>query len=212
MIISRAHSFIFVAIPKTGTHSVRRALRAHLADGDMEQVGLFVQKRLPFAPLAAMGHGHISLLQVRPYLEPAAFEQSVKFAFVRNPYDRFISYCAFVTREDQAFLRDPGRVMRYFLFKDRPDDHLLFQPQYTFVCDERGALLADVVGRVEDMQGAYDQICARIGIASAPLEKVNESTHGDYRQYYDEETAAGVAAYYRRDLELFGYSFEGRAP
>ena len=31
MIISHLHRFIFVAIPKTGTHSVRRALRAHLA-------------------------------------------------------------------------------------------------------------------------------------------------------------------------------------
>ena len=30
MIISSRHKFIFVAIPKTGTHSVRQALRQHL--------------------------------------------------------------------------------------------------------------------------------------------------------------------------------------
>ena len=39
MIISNRHRFIFFAVPKTGTHSVRQALRPFLADDDMEQVG-----------------------------------------------------------------------------------------------------------------------------------------------------------------------------
>jgi hypothetical protein len=208
MIISHRHKFIFTAIPKTGTHSVRRALREHMVEGDLEQVGLFVQKRLPFEPLAALGHGHISLSQVRPFLGEEKFGGYLKFAFVRNPFDRFVSYCAFVTREDGAFLRRPREVMRYFLFQDRPLDHLLFQPQHTLVTDEDGRLLADVIGRVEDMQTSYDEICARIGIPGAILDRVNSSEHGTFRDYYDAELIEGVADVYRRDLELFGYSFE----
>ena len=52
MIISGLHKFIFVAIPKTGTHAVRRALRAHMGPEDSEQVGLFVLK-LPERDIAA---------------------------------------------------------------------------------------------------------------------------------------------------------------
>lgn len=47
MIISHLHRFIFVAVPKTGTHSVRQALREQMGDDDLEQVGLFVNKRFP---------------------------------------------------------------------------------------------------------------------------------------------------------------------
>lgn len=208
MIISHRHRFVFAAIPKTGTHSVRRALREHLGPEDLEQVGLFVQKRLPFPELAALGHGHIGLAQVRPYLGGGTFEGYLKFAFVRNPFDRFVSYCAFVTREEGAFERDPREVMRYFLFRDVPLDHLLFVPQHTFLCDASGRLLSDVVGRVEEMQGSYDAICGRLGVPSVALEKVNSTARRDYREYYDAELIAGVTRIYQRDLDLFGYEFE----
>lgn len=209
MIISHQHKFVFTAIPKTGTHSVRRALRAHLGPEDGEQVGLFVQKRLPIAEIAAIGHGHISLSQIRPFLGEEAFARYFKFAFVRNPFDRFVSYCAFVTREEKTFLRDPKGVMRYFLFKDRPLDHLLFQHQHSFVTDEAGALLTDAFGRVEQMQASYDSIAARLGLPTSVLEKVNSSPRADYRGYYDQELIDGVSELYRRDLDLFGYDFEG---
>jgi len=63
MIISHKHSFIFAAVPKTGTHSVREALRQHMGPDDLEQARLFVEKQFPFPELAKVGHGHISLDQ-----------------------------------------------------------------------------------------------------------------------------------------------------
>ena len=207
MIISHQHRFVFAAIPKTGTHSVRQALREHLSAEDLEQVGLFVNKRFPFEELAAIRHGHISLEQIRPFIGEEAFAGYLKFAFVRNPFDRFISYCAFMTRANGAFDRDPKGVMRHILFEVRPMQHILFVPQHTFVTDADGGMLADTVGRVEEMQQSYDAICARIGIPSRPLEQVNSSRRGSYRDYYDQQLIDGVAELYRRDLELFGYQF-----
>ena len=207
MIISHQHRFIFAAVPKTGTHSVRQALREHMSEGDLEQVGLFANKRLPFPELAAMQHGHLSLRQVRPHLGEALFARYFKFAFVRNPFDRFVSYCAFRTRTGGAFERDPRGVMQHFLFLDPPVGHILFEPQYLLLADEDGSLLTDMVGRVEEMQASYDAICARIGIPSRTLERVNSSSRGDYRQYYTPLLIEGVATRYARDLELFGYGF-----
>jgi hypothetical protein len=210
MIISHSHRFIFAAVPKTGTHSVRQALREQLGGEDVEQVGLFVDKRFPWADLAAIRHGHLSLRQVRPYLGEEAFGGYFKFAFVRNPFDRFVSYCAFMLRGGDAFQQRPREVMRHFLFEAPPEPHILFQPQASLLVDEDGeTLLADAVGRVEDMQGSYDAICMRIGISSRPLDRVNGSSHGDYRRYYDQVLIDGVAARYAQDLALFGYTFEG---
>jgi len=210
MIVSHSRQFIFAAVPKTGTHAVRQALREHLDDGDVEQVGLFVDKRFPWADLAAIRHGHLSLRQVRPYLGEDAFAGYFKFAFVRNPFDRFVSYCAFMLRGSDDFQRRPRDVMRHFLFTEPPEHHVLFQPQASLLVDEDGAtLLTDAVGRVEDMQGSYDAICARIGIAARALDRVNRTQRGDYRHYYDQALIDGVMARYGQDLDLFGYTFEG---
>lgn len=207
MIISHEHRFVFTAIPKTGTHSVRQALRDHMAESDLEQVGLFVDKRFPFEELARISHGHISLQQIRPFLGDEAFARYFKFAFVRNPFDRFVSYCAFMTRANGAFLANPQAVMHHVLFVQPPEQHILFQPQQAFLVDPDGRLLSDMVGRVEQMQASYDAICERIGIPTTTLGQVNSSRRGGYRDYYDARTRDEVARRYRGDLDLFGYEF-----
>jgi len=210
VIVSHRHRFVFVAVPKTGTHAVRQALREQLGDADVEQVGLFVNKRFPWEDLAAIQHGHLSLRQVRPYLGEAAFAGYFKFAFVRNPFDRFVSYCAFMLRGGEVFQQRPRDVMRHFLFVEPPERHILFQSQASLLVDADGeTLLADSVGRVEDMQASYDAICGRIGIPARALDRVNGSRRGDYRRYYDQALIDGVAARYAQDLDLFGYTFEG---
>jgi len=206
MIVSSLHKFIFVAIPKTGTHSVRHALREHMGPEDMEQVRLFGEKKFPIPELAQLQTGHLTLQQVRPFLKPGDFDSFFKFAFVRNPFDRFVSYCAFMTRNEGHFERDPKGVMRHFI-ANPPQRHLLFKPQAHFVTGEDGTLLSDYIGRVEQMQQSYDEICARIGIESRPLERVNSSSRRGYRDYYDTALVDGVSRLYARDLELFGYSF-----
>jgi hypothetical protein len=206
MIVSTLHKFIFVAIPKTGTHSVRRALRAHMGPEDIEQVRLFEQKAFPMPELAALGHGHLSLEQVRPFMAADDFQSYFKFAFVRNPFDRFVSFCAFMTRAEGHFDRAPQIVMRHFL-KEQPNHHILFQPQHSFVTDSAGNPMTDYVGRVEQMQRSYDEVAARIGVPSQQLERVNASNRRDYRTYYNQELIDGVAKLYARDLELFGYEF-----
>ena len=206
MIISALHKFIFAAVPKTGTHSVRQALRQHMGPQDLEQVGLFAKKHFPIPELARLQHGHLSLQQIQPYMRPEEWASFFKFAFVRNPFDRFVSYCAFMTRDSGQFETDPKAVMRHIL-ESPPLHHILFQPQHLLVADPEGTLLTDYVGRVEEMQRSYDEICERVRIPTTPLEKINASQRRDYRDYYDQPLIDGVAKFYDRDLELFGYQF-----
>jgi Sulfotransferase family len=207
MIVSHQHRFIFVAVPKTGTHSVRQALRAHMGPNDIEQARLFVEKEFPIPELARLGHGHLSFQDVQPHLGDEAFNSYFKFAFVRNPFDRFISYCAFATSREGTFDRDPKRVMRHFLFDAPPHNHIIFKPQFSFLCGSDGSLQADFLGKVETMQASYDEVAVRIGIETTPLDHANRSRRETYRDYYDQELIDGVARIYARDLELFGYDY-----
>jgi len=181
-------------------------LRANLAPEDIEQVGLFVERKFPIPELAALGHGHLTLQEVRPHLPPEQFDSFFKFAFVRNPFDRFISYCAFMTRVRGELETKPHQVMRFYI--DKPQwQHVLFQPQHHFVCDAAGNLLTDYIGRVEEMQQSYDHIAHRIGVPTAMLRKINATKRRDYRSYYTPQLVDEVAKLYARDLELFGYEF-----
>ena len=206
MIISPNHKYVFVAVPKTGTHAVRQALRPHMGAGDMEQVGLFVKRQFPIADLAKVGHGHISLEQLRKFMDPAKFAEYFKFAYVRNPFDRFISYCSFITRERGGFKTDPQKVMRRVL-ANPPSEHVLFWPQNTFLVDGEGKLLTDYVGRVETMQQSFEFIASKIGVPAVQLDKVNATERSAYRDYYDQELIDGVAKLYADDLRLFEYDF-----
>lgn len=209
MIVSHRHQFVFFAIPKTGTHSIRRALRPQLGSEDIEQVALFEQRSFPFPELAALRHGHISFEQIQPVIGAATLARYFKFAFVRNPFDRFVSYCAFISSASGQFRAAPADFMKHVLTRMRPVDHLLFRPQWEFISDRSAALAIDFVARFEDMQRDFDRACAEIGIASVPLARSNESERGDFRDYYDDELRAMVAEAYCEDLRRFGYTFDG---
>jgi hypothetical protein len=207
MILSHRHRFIFFAVPKTGTHAVRFALREHLGETDEEQVQLFVQRTLPYPEIARIQHGHIRWDEIRRVLPDEVWDGYFKFAFVRNPWARFVSYCAFMYRHIDAFGRDPRGLMHQVLDDPAHRQRIVFQPQHQFICDAGGTIMVDHVGRQETMQASYDAIADRIGLPRQTLEVKNPSTHGPWRDYYDDALKRRVADLYARDIDVFGYSF-----
>jgi len=208
MIISHKYKLIFIAIPKTATHAIRFALRPHMAEDDLEQVGLFVKKRMPFEEVSHIEHGHIKCKDIRAVLGDEIWNSYFKFAIVRNPFDRFISYCAFVNTNNPKFEQNPTPFLYNALLNKQTHKHILFHPQSEFVCDDEGKLMIDFAGKYEDLQGAYDYVCQQTGIPHALLEKINSSKHSSYKDYYNEELVQMVEKYYQTDLNNFNYSFD----
>ena len=207
MIISRQHRYIFFAVPKAVTHSIRRALRAGMGEQDLEQVGLFVSKRFPFPEFADIPHGHISAREIRPVLGEEKFGRYLKFAFVRNPFDRFVSYCAFMARDTNYMEVAPVQFMKHVINVVKPVNEVLYRPQHTFLTDADGRLIMDYIGRNETMQASYDEICRRLGVPTTQLERANSSKHKPWQEYYDKELIGRVSDLYEKDLEMFGYRF-----
>lgn len=212
MIISHKHRFIFFAVPKTATHAIRQALLPHLDEDDWQQQVLFGKDQLPIPALAAKEHGHLSVREVLPYLSADVWRSYFKFAFVRNPYDRFVSTCFFLFRKDPGFTQSAMLNMKQALDRPRFRQRVLVQPQSTLLTGPDGKLAPDFIGRFEDLQASYDEVCRHIGITTPNLEKRNVSEHDQYADYYDEQLKRMVTDFYRDDLANFSYQFDSAGP
>ena len=207
MIISHKHKFIFIAIPKTGTHAIRFALREHMGEEDEEQVGLFVKKKLKYESLSKINHGHISCIQAREALGEQVWNNYFKFTFVRNPWDRYISFCSFIHRENPKFQKTPELFLRRMIDKPEIRQRILFRPQVELICDNNNIPLVDFIGKYENLQEDYDKICKKIGVSSQVLEQLNASNHKPFREYYNDSLFQKVNEFYNLDISTFNYTF-----
>ena len=194
-------------MPRTGTHTIRRALAPHLGADDWEQENLFTAKRLPIAELAAKKHGHISAAELRPHVPDEVWDGYFKFAFVRNPFDRFISTSFFLNRKDPGFAAEALPRMKQALRNPRFTQRILVAPQHRMIEDRTGAPATDFIGRYESLQQDFEAVCVRVGIEPAALPVENRSDHGAYTDYYDAELERAVARLYAGDIERYGYRF-----
>ena len=213
MIVSHRHRFIFFAVPRTGTHAVRAALQPFLGPEDWQQEALSRQVRSPLPALRRMGHGHITLRQAQAHLPEAVWRTYFKFAFVRNPCDRYVSACAMLNRRNAGYAGNETAVMKRTLAGltgavDAADFRklVLLRPQAGLLMDEDGRLGMDFIGRYEHLQDSFAEVCRRIGIPGQRLAVVNATGHRPWEDCYDAELHRLMTRFYRRDFEMLGYA------
>lgn len=159
-----------------------------------------------------------------PYIEyekanKAKFNQYFKFSFVRNPWSRLISSYFFLKKgglnaldsnwsnENLEKFNDFDSFVKAWITEENVNSWVHFKPQHTFICDTDFNNKMDFIGKMENIQSDYTYVAKKIG-CSATLRSENRSKHNDYRSYYTPETQEIVAEVYKKDIELFDYSFE----
>jgi len=194
---------IFVHIQKTGGTAVRSAL-------GME---IYAERK------------HFLARDLRDVYGKAAWESSFKFSFVRNPWDRLVSWWSMIDNHRHAstaansgneftrYVRQRAQSFEEFL--TRCTDEIvetdgrkhIFRDQIDYLVDDKGKLIVDFVGRFERLQEDFDQVTARLGVPSATLPRVNSSQHAAYTSYYTPAMAEEVGRRYARDILAFSYRF-----
>jgi hypothetical protein len=195
--ISHSKNFIFVHVPKTGGQTLTVALLPYAADPKIRNP----TPRLP----AGLSH-HATLQHYKREFGTAFVRDAFKFAVVRNPWDRAISFYFFNPK------RLPDAPFDEAEFRERIAD---LHPVQHYICgrrlDGRRRKLSkhsmQQILRTETLQTDFDEAAARLRIEPVKLEKRNTSNHRHYAEYYTPALQDFVAEKYTDEIELFGYSF-----
>jgi len=193
--ISHEHKCIFIHIPKTAGGSIERALTGY-GWALIQKNNIKVQ--------------HIDCIDTKS-IYPNCFNDYYKFAFVRNPWDLIVStYFWFQERNEVQV------DFKYFI--ENIEDYnkqLMFLPhkyyasqQLNHLTDKDGNVMVDFIGRFEDLQKDFNQVCSAIGVHEEELPISNTTNHKHYTEYYDSETQGIVERFYEKDIEYFGYEFK----
>jgi hypothetical protein len=203
VMISDNPDWIFVHVQKTGGDAVRTALGLDRADA----------------------RKHFLARELRDLYGQAVWDSCFKFAFVRNPWDRLVSWWSMIdnARELVNPLHSPNHFFHYVLerahsfeeFLSRCTDEIvdtdgrkhIFRNQIDYLVDENGAVIVDFIGRFERLQEGFNQVAARLGQTASELPRTNTSRHAQYTEYYTSAMVEDVGRLYARDIEAFGYRF-----
>ena len=239
MPIDHRHRCIFVHVPRTAGSSIEEGLLGLDTTGPARDVSNETSLFGLIPPdVRARRHidgayrewQHLPAAELRRVLPADVWDGYFKFALVRNPWDRMVSWFCYadavasrpaaparrlmgalherlgrapsLRERFAAWLRDPGRNAGFLA-----DGRMLWD-QLDWISDERGACLVDFVGRYENLREDFQTLSRRFGIDAA-LPHVRRSERAPLRDYYDDETRNIVAERHRRDIEAFGYAFEG---
>ncbi|KRO67591.1 MAG: hypothetical protein ABR84_05920 [Cryomorphaceae bacterium BACL21 MAG-121220-bin10] len=170
--ISHTHKAIFIHVPKVAGQSVEQMFLATLGLDWSERGALLLRQKNPnekgpkrLAHLTA--EQYVSL----GYIDQKQFEAYYKFSLVRNPYQRslscyhFLGYARIMSFETFATKVLPKKIKQNDFF---------FKPQYDYLYDQGGHLLADFVGHLETLDQDIVAIKARCNMPEAFLPHANK--------------------------------------
>lgn len=157
---------------------------------------------------------HRTALQIINEIGQKKYDNAFKCTFVRNPWDRMLSYYRFKrdVMKNLPYLKT-GNFNDWIL--DPAFDQQLLTDQYLAVSqvdwlvNTNGKVDIDFIGRFENLSADFEKLCQQINVTPAkPLRKVVVSGPTlNYRDVYTPESKAVVDKLYQRDIEYFGYTF-----
>jgi hypothetical protein len=125
-----------------------------------------------------------------------------KFCFVRNPYDRMVSYYSWLMSSSEFRVHFP--LFDYFVANYSKAveifPEMLGQLVYSVDCD--------FVGRFERLESDFGVVCSRLGVEGLKLPVLNDSwRRPDYRDYYSAKSRERVSQMFGAELKEYGYEF-----
>jgi hypothetical protein len=221
MLVSHSYKLVFVHIQKTGGDTVSKLLSDSVPDT------FRFKAKHGFAADAAK--------------DLECWNAYFKFAFVRNPWDRLVSWYSMIRdaekirlhqtlidRRKRSHLRQTreNKLWRYVLDSSSTFEEFIVNctdeievdkgvfysftyDQLDYITGSNGNLLVDFVGRFENLGSDLLKVYDKLGIELRSIPHENRSVRGHYSSFYTPETKMIVEERFKRDIEYFGYEFEG---
>ena len=150
---------------------------------------------------------HIHFSEAEGLLPPCELESCFKFCFVRNPYERLVSFFRHIEKlQKHPFHK---RVKHWGGFAGLVEnlEELAEPSQLSYTLDCSGRPSMDFVGRFENIDRDFGIVAGRLGL-EAQLPHRNANTGGHWRDFFTDSLRRRVCRYYNEDFVAFGYSDE----
>lgn len=216
MIVSHEHRFVYFAMPKTGSQTVRAALEPY--NDEIVRPRNETSSQRPLYP-------HMRPVDLAPLwrrdLPP--LDEYLTFTVVRNPWERLVSLYNHLSGTRRFVwerrLGLVGRDFGHWLERDaHPDGRgagrggnpYRMYGSYSvpaFCSDDDGALLVDEFVVLDRLDTELHDLLAPLGVEVGSASARNVRAHAPYRSYYDDRTRHVVAQRYAWEIERFGFRF-----
>ena len=212
---------IFIAIPKTGTTSVREQIRPkgeplvpqpHLDIRQVRDLIYLGELRSSLSRCTRFPTQDVDDDDAVRRRAREKFDGFFKFSAVRNPWARAVSL--YFRREGvrTAGTTDFEQFVRDHRYASDTCQHpTLHRCQMDWITDESGRIAVDYTYRLEDFDVAVREIeersDGRIRLAAARGNENPGSRSGQYRDMYSDASRRLIATRFERDIDAFGYTF-----
>lgn len=206
--LSIAHQFLFIHIPKTAGNAVHKALLPFSEDVPVRtaphQDGV---ERFGIQSPNVDVRKHSTLAEYQVQLSRDTWGRLFKFTCVRNPWDRCVS--SFFSPHRGAVEWSAAAFEQFIRRRVAPShEFLALGGDEDKIAAFRNV---DMVMRFERLESDFVMVCEKIGLAPPRLDRINVSTRGDYRRYYrDDDVIELIARRFAPEIEFFGYDFDQR--
>lgn len=157
---------------------------------------------------------HMTAAEIRETLGAESFEALDSFAVIRNPWDRMVSFYEYIMKLTvPVFGKDFLKDFTFDEFVEIVQKHPFFKPfypQHVYLFDDSGKLMVRRIFRFEDTASLKEYLAKHMNKSVEKFPHANVTTRRPYQSYYNPHTKQIVQDIYRRDIELFGYHFDGQ--
>ena len=207
MVVNHDKKFVFVAVARTGSTSIRDFFNADLtASPDVYHATIYdIEKSFKIC------------------LSRADIDDYYKFAFVRNPWDRMVSsYFSFRQQDHRPWNENVAKYSTFKSFMNNIEDNEIlsdihFRPQSECL-SINGHLAVDFIGKYDNYERDFKRVCEHIKMPIKSWEREmghhrqtkGRSREDNYKFYYrkNPEFIDIVSEIYHQDIKYFNYSFD----
>lgn len=214
------NKFIFYAINKTGSSSIREYFFEHTYPGKnwglcCEMGSLKEGYTTGIDDYNAWNFHHTKFDAVKKHFETTEYnyDEYLKFAFTRNPWDREVSmYHYKIKRRDKYNCPNAKKELgdansfKEWVKSDQYVQERNNMPQHSWVDFNDPKFF---VFSYENLQKDFNTMCQMIGLMPETLiyKERGNYNHKHYTEYYDDEMQEVVSKRYAKDIEIFNYKF-----
>lgn len=216
--LSLNKQFLFIHVPKTAGNSIQNVLRKYSEDKivicgkHQDGVERFEVRNDQYEVTK-----HSSLKHYQEILDPHLYRKVFKFATIRNPYDRMVSWYFSPhrgvkewSREDFINLvREVPAVRDYIAISDTSSLETIIDKFGLSLKLKPPKLDQDInfLMRFESLEQDFKKVCQKINIPHEALPIRNRAERKHYKTYLDQELKEMIDQKFQDEIEFGDYEF-----